>query len=71
MANCLPPITRRCPDGTVTVDLSQAGHETLMVFTQAGTGIAEELQDLPANPEDTSEHGWNLMFIALAQAVEA
>lgn len=55
---------------TITVELSQEGNETVMVFTQSGVGIAEELANLPANPEETSEYGWNLMFLGLAQAVE-
>jgi uncharacterized protein YndB with AHSA1/START domain len=55
---------------TITIALSEDGDETVMVFTQSGVGIAEELANPPASPEETSEHGWNLMFLALAQAVE-
>lgn len=56
---------------TITIELSQEGNETAMVFIQSGDDIAEELANLPEDEAQTSEHGWNLMFIALAQAIAA
>ncbi|SDG70120.1 SRPBCC family protein [Pelagibacterium luteolum] len=56
---------------TITVELSQDGDETVMVFTQSGGDIASELENLPEDETQTSEHGWNLMFVALGHAVEA
>lgn len=54
---------------TITVEFFEDGAETVMVFTQSGIDIANELANLPEDETQTSEHGWTLMFLALGEAV--
>jgi len=54
----------------ITVELAEEEGGARMTFIQEGTGIADELKKVPVGEKSGSEEGWNLMFIALADAMK-
>jgi hypothetical protein len=50
----------------IAVEIVPSGAGCILILTQEGVDIADELRQLPPGVEGGAEKGWSLMFDALA-----